>query len=79
VENCSPCDIKLARGSTIATVESEWEDQIQEFDGKQIDNFINEIRDTTSKIQKPVYLTRDDIKKRVKMNIQWLTRTNTWI
>ncbi len=79
MENCSPCDIKLARGSTIATVESEWEDQIQEFDGKQIDNFINEIRDTTSKIQKPVYLTRDDIKKRVKMNIQWLTRTNTWI
>jgi hypothetical protein len=30
VENCSPCDIKLERGSTIATVESEWEDQIQE-------------------------------------------------
>jgi len=69
VENCSPCDIKLERGSTIATVESEWEDQIQEFDGKQIDNFINVIRDTTSKIQKPVYLTRDDIEKRVKMNI----------
>ncbi len=41
VENCSPCDIKLERGSTIATVESEWEDQIQEFNGKQIDNFIN--------------------------------------
>jgi len=28
IENCSPCDIKLERGSTIATVESEWEDQI---------------------------------------------------
>jgi len=69
VENCSPCDIKLERGTTIANVESEWEDQIQEFDGKQIDNFINKIRDTTSKIQKPVYLTRDDIKKRLKMNI----------
>jgi len=69
VENCSPCDIKLERGSTIATVESEWEDQIQEFDGKQIDNFINEIRKTKSKIQKPVYLTREDIEKRVKMNI----------
>ncbi len=48
-------------------MESEWEDQIQEFDGKQVDNFINEIRDTTSKIQKPVYLTRDEIEKRVKM------------
>ncbi len=24
VENCSPCDIKLERGSTIATVETEW-------------------------------------------------------
>jgi hypothetical protein len=69
VENCSPCDIKLERGSTIATVESEWEDQIQEFNGKQIDNFINEIRETTSKIQKPIYLTRDEIEKRVKMNI----------
>ena len=69
VENCSPCDIKLERGSTIATVESEWEDQIQEFDGKQVDNFINEIRDTTSKIQKPIYLTRNEIEKRVKMNI----------
>jgi hypothetical protein len=66
VENCSPCDIKLERGSTIATVESEWEDQIQEFDGKQIDNFINEIRETTSKVQKPIYLTRDEIEKRVK-------------
>jgi hypothetical protein len=32
-ENCSPCDIKLEQGSTIGTVESEWEDQIQEFDG----------------------------------------------
>ncbi len=32
-------------------------------------NFINEIRDTTSKIQKPIYLTRDEIEKRVKMNI----------
>ncbi len=51
-KNCSPCDIKLERGSTIATVESEWEDQIQEFDGKQVDNFINDIRETTSKIQK---------------------------
>jgi len=50
-------------------VESEWEDQIQEFDGKQIDNFINEIRDKASKIQKPVYLTRDEIEKGVKMNI----------
>jgi len=69
IENCSPCDIKLERGSTIATVESEWEDQIQEFDGKQVDNFINESKDTDSKIQKPVYLTREDIKKRVKMNI----------
>ena len=69
VENCSPCDIKLERGSTIATVESEWEDQIQEFDGKQVDNFINEIKETTAKIQKPVYLTRDEIEKRVKMNI----------
>jgi hypothetical protein len=69
VENCSPCDIKLERGSTIATVESEWENQIQDFDEKQIDNFINEIRDTTSKIQKPVFLTRDEIEKRVKMNI----------
>ncbi len=29
IENCSPCDIKLEPGSTIATVESEWEDQIQ--------------------------------------------------
>jgi len=26
IENCSPCDIKLERGSTIATVECEWED-----------------------------------------------------
>jgi len=52
VENCSPCDIKLKRGSTIVTVESEWEDQIQKFDGKQIDNFINKIRETTSKIKK---------------------------
>jgi hypothetical protein len=69
VENCSPCDIKLERGSTIATVESEWEDQIQEFDGKQIENFINKIRETTSKIQKPIYLTRDEIEKQVKMNI----------
>jgi len=69
VENCSPCDIKLERGSTIATVEAEWEEQIQEFDGKQVDNFINEIRETTSKVQKPVYLTRDEIEKRVKMNI----------
>jgi len=69
VENCSPCDIKLERGSTIETVESEWEDQIQEFDGKQIDNFINEIRETTSKAQKPIYLTRDEIEKHVKMNI----------
>jgi len=69
VENCSPCDIKLEKGSTIATVESEWENQIQELDGKQIDNFINEIRETTSKIQKPVYLTKDEIEKQVKMNI----------
>jgi hypothetical protein len=59
----------LERGSTIATVESEWEDQIQEFNGKQVDNFINEIKDTASKIQKPVYLTGEDIEKRVKMNI----------
>ena len=65
----SPCDIKLERGSTIATVESEWEDQIQEFDGKQVDNFINEIKETAAKVQKPVYLTRDEIEKRVKMNI----------
>ncbi len=69
VENCSPCDIKLERGSTIATVETEWEDQVQEFDGKQIDNFINKIKETASKIQKPIYLTRDEIEKRVKMNI----------
>jgi Retroviral aspartyl protease./Reverse transcriptase (RNA-dependent DNA polymerase). len=69
VENCSPCDIKLERGSTIATVETEWEEQIQEFDGKQVDNFINEIRETASKVQKPIYLTRDEIEKRVKMNI----------
>ena len=55
VENCSLCDIKLERGSTIATVESEWEDQVQEFDGKQIDNFINEIKETESKIQKHKY------------------------
>jgi hypothetical protein len=59
----------LERGSTIATVEIEWEDQVQEFDGKQVDNFINKIKDTAAKIQKPVYLTRDDIEKRVKMNI----------
>jgi hypothetical protein len=59
VENCSPCDIKLERGSTIAKVESDWDDQIQEFNGKHIDSFINEIKETTSKIQKPVYLTRD--------------------
>ena len=59
VENCSPCDIKLERGSTIATVEHEWEDQVQEFDGKQIDSFISEIRETASMIQKPVYLTRE--------------------
>jgi len=39
------------------------EDQIQEFDGKQIDNFINKIRETASYIQKPVYLTRDEIEK----------------
>jgi len=51
VENCSPCDIKLERGSTIATVESEWEDQIQEFDGKQIDNFINKIRENNQKFK----------------------------
>jgi hypothetical protein len=44
--------MKLERGPTIATVESEWDDQIQECDGKQIDNFINEIRETTSKIKK---------------------------
>ena len=53
VENCSPCYIKLERGSTIATVEHEWEDQVQEFDGKQIDNFISEIHETASMIQKP--------------------------
>jgi hypothetical protein len=69
VENCSPRDVKLERESTIATVEHEWEDQIQEFDGKQIDNFINEVKETASKIQKLVYLTRDDIEKRVKLNI----------
>jgi len=69
IENFSPCDIKLERGSTIVTVESEWEDQIQEFDGKQVDNLINEIKDTASKIQKPIYLTREGIKKRVKINI----------
>jgi len=34
-----------------------------------VDNFINEIKDTASKIQKPVYLTQDEIEKRVKMNI----------
>ena len=50
-------------------MESEWEDQIQEFDGKQINNFIIEIMETVSKIQKPVYLTRDEIEKQVKMNI----------
>jgi len=31
-------------------VEHKWEDQIQEFDGKQVDNFINEIKETASKI-----------------------------
>jgi len=40
IENCSLCDTKLERRSTITTVESEWEDQIQDFDGKQIDNFM---------------------------------------
>jgi len=69
IENCSLCDIKLERGSPIATLESEWENQIQEFDGKQVDNFINAIKDTASTIQKPVYLTREDNEKRVKMNI----------
>jgi len=59
----------LEREATIATVETEWEDQIQEFVGKQIDNFINKIKETTSKIQKPIYLMRDEIEKRVKMNI----------
>jgi len=49
VENCSPCELKLERGSTIATVE--WEDQIQEFDGKN-DNFINKVKETAAKIQK---------------------------
>jgi len=34
-----------------------------------VDNFINKIKETATKIQKPVYLTRDDIEKRVKMNI----------
>jgi len=50
-------------------VENEWEDQIKEFNRKQIDIFINEIREATSKIQKPIYLTRDEIEKRVKMSI----------
>jgi len=66
VENCSPCELKLERGSTIATVE--WEDQIQEFDGKN-DNFINKVKETAAKIQKLVYLTRGEIEKRVKINI----------
>jgi len=48
--------VKLERGSTIATVEHEWEDQIQEFDGKQINNFINEVKETLDKIRKPVFL-----------------------
>ncbi len=69
IKNCSPCNTKLKRGSTIATVKLEWEDQIQEFDGKQIDNFINEIKETTTKIQKPIYIIREEIEKRVKMNI----------
>ncbi len=57
------CDIKLGRGTTIAMEECEWEDQIQEFDGKQVDNFINEIRKTTSKIKKLVYLKETKLKK----------------
>jgi len=69
IENCSSCNIKLERGLTIDTVEHEWEDQVQEFEGKQIDNFISKICETASLIQKPVYLTRDKIEKRVKMNI----------
>ena len=69
VENCAPYEMRLDRGSTIASVEHEWEDDVQEFDGRQIDSFISEIRDTASKIQKPVYLTRQEIEKRVKMNI----------
>lgn len=69
VENSSLCDLKLESGSTIATVVHEWEDQIQEFQAKQIDNFINKIKETTAKIQKPVYLTREEIEKCVKMNI----------
>jgi hypothetical protein len=54
---------------TIATVEHESEDQVQEFDGKQINNFIIEIRDTMAMIQKPVYLTKKEIEKRLKINI----------
>jgi len=52
IKNCSPYDLKLERGSTIATVEHEWEDEIQELDRKQIDNFINKIRESTLKIKK---------------------------
>lgn len=32
-------------------VETECEDQVHEFNGKQMDNFINEIKETASKIQ----------------------------
>ena len=69
IENCAPYEVRLQRGSTIAVVDHEWEDEIQKFDGRQIDSFISEVRDTASKIQKPVYLTREEIKKRIKMNI----------
>ncbi len=59
----------MERGSTFATLEHEWEEQIQDFNGKQIDNFIKEIKETTAMIQKLMYLKRDEIEKWVKISI----------
>ena len=68
VANCAPYDMTLTRGSTIAAVEQAWEDELQEFSGKIIDNFIHEIRtkNTAPTVKK---LTRQEIEERVKMNI----------
>ena len=62
IENCAPYEIRLERGSTIASVDNEWEDEIQEFDGRQIDTFISEIKETASKIQNQEKKSRNELK-----------------
>ena len=47
IENWAPYEVRLDRGSSIASVEHEWEDEIQQFDGRQINSFISEVRDTS--------------------------------